>query len=424
MSAWSLQRNRLPEARTWAGVARIGRFVYLVGGHNGTSATNTLYRAQVLDPLAGPEIADLDAELGDGVSGLAGGQWIYRVAATYRDNDPNNPNGESIPGEVLNVQLPDRAEKIKLKLLWSEVNGANGYRIYRSPAANQSVDALQLVTEIDCGATTLCNCGSNPNQCQYWDNGAATDSAQTPLPPGSLGVWHALTGSSLNVLREAHATVAAPNLSTAGQWFLYAFGGRDQTGAYLNSYEYATVTVAGDGSQTVSAWTSVTANGERLSSARAELGAFVVTQEDGTVVGPGEVWIYIGAGRTTSGNLSRNLDSNLVGPSGSLGTLTYLDTGDWPPYHAGYGYGAANNKLFMFGGKDGSASTGGISALLCATAGCLPDIQQTGKWNALGPGNNTRLQIYSGSTQESAFFFLVGGHDGTNALNTSEQTVQ
>jgi hypothetical protein len=152
----------------------------------------------------------------------------------------------------------------------------------------------------------------------------------------------------------------------------------------------------------------------------------MLTQEDAVAAGPTEAWIYIGAGRTTGGNLSRQVDAGKVGTSGSLGTLTYLAEVNQPPTHAGYGYGAANNKLFIFGGKDGVASQGGYSAVLCATTGCLPSFQiQGGRgWNALGTGNNLRLQIYPGSTQESAFFFLVGGHDGTNTLSTSEQTVQ
>ena len=231
-----------------------------------------------------------------------------------------------------------------------------------------------------------------------------------------------MTGSTLNTQREAHATVAAPDFATAGKWFLYAFGGRDQNGDYLDTYEYATVTVAGDGTQTVSTWTLVNAAGQTLSTPRAELGAFLVTQADGEIVGPTEAWIYIGAGRTTV-DMSRVIDASVVGPSGDLGTLTQLTPVDQPPFHAGYGYGTANNKLFMFGGSLGAPSSGGISAELCDTASCLPDLQP-GAWNALGPGNNTSTQIYSGSAQESAFFFLVGGHDGTLTLNTTEQTVQ
>ena len=35
-------------------------------------------------------------------------------------------------GELLAVQLPDRAEKIILTLQWAPVTGANGYRLYRT----------------------------------------------------------------------------------------------------------------------------------------------------------------------------------------------------------------------------------------------------------------------------------------------------
>ena len=36
MSGWAAQRNALPAPRTEAGAAQIGRFVYLLGGHDGT----------------------------------------------------------------------------------------------------------------------------------------------------------------------------------------------------------------------------------------------------------------------------------------------------------------------------------------------------------------------------------------------------
>jgi hypothetical protein len=77
----------------------------------------------------------------------------------------------------------------------------------------------------------------------------------------------------------------------------------------------------------------------------------------------------------------------------------------------------------MFGGQNGAPSKKGFSAELCETASCLPDLLP-GAWNALGPGNDLAVRIYMGSAQESAFFFLAGGHDGSSALNTTEQTVQ
>jgi hypothetical protein len=32
--------------------------------------------------------------------------------------------------------------------------------------------------------------------------------------------------------------------------------------------------------------------------------------------------------------------------------------------------------------------------------------------------------MYMGAAQESAFFFLVGGHDGSSTLSSTQQTVQ
>jgi hypothetical protein len=120
------------------------------------------------------------------------------------------------------------------------------------------------------------------------------------------------------------------------------------------------------------------------------------------------------------------MDANLVQASGDLGDLIELHSNDWPQQHAGYGAGNANNKLIMFGGQLGMPEAGGVSSPLCDSPDpedcVLPALQQS--WNALGPGNNTQERIYLGMAQESAFFFLAGGHDGTSALRSTEQTVQ
>jgi len=226
---WSLQRNDLSAAviggvlssspRTQAGVARIGRFVYLTGGYDGSNAHDSLLRAQILDPTATPVIADLDALPGDvdADTGLEGGLYYYRVAALFAGDDPNNPGGESLPGELLPVQLPAVAQKIVLTLTWDALPSAHGYRVYRSPIAGDGADQLELLGEISCGAANeLCDCGTTPEQCQLTDDGTVpTTSASTPLPAGSLGVWHGADGArcsdadcALATAREGHATVA------------------------------------------------------------------------------------------------------------------------------------------------------------------------------------------------------------------------
>jgi hypothetical protein len=187
LGAWTYQRNNLQNAwdgsavtalpRSFGGDARIGRFIYIVGGSDGTAPTSTLLRAQILDPLAGPEVLDLDAALGDGSSGLGVGLWFYEVAALFPLTDPSNPGGESLAGEVLNVQLPAVTERIVLTLTWEQVIGASGYRVYRTPAADDTIANLQLLAEVVGGDNVT-----------LLDSGTATHSDVTPFPRGSLGV--------------------------------------------------------------------------------------------------------------------------------------------------------------------------------------------------------------------------------------------
>lgn len=459
MGSWSFQRNDLNAVvindsapasapRTQAGVARIGRFMYLVGGHDGSSATNTLLRSEVLDPLAAPEIEDLDAELGDldqsgGTLGLGEGLYYYRVSAIFPTNDPSNPGGESLPGETLPVDLPARAEGIVLTLTWDEIAGAHGYRVYRSPAAGDPVDAVELLGEVTCGAlpTDTCDCAADPTQCQLTDNGTvATDSTKTPMPESSIGVWHAVDNArcedancTLATAREGLTTVAVRDRgevdASTDTWYLYSFGGRDGAGIYQSSYEVARVTVTlADGTQTVADWVT---GGLPFVSPRADLAAWVMNAENSALIrgsgSPNDSWIYVGGGRTT-GNLltDGSIGAALVQSDGTLGA--------WIPDQdanglAGFGAGASNDQLYTFGGT--GMSTGSSYALCGSPAGmggggCSggitdpPDLQNP---NSLG-GAGSVDRMFMGYTQESAFFFLVGGHDGVNALATSEKTVQ
>ena len=311
-----------------------------------------------------------------------------------------------------------------MTLKWECTPDAVGYRIYRSPVADSSLTEMQLLEEI---TTPACD-GANPVVESYTDNASIViDTADfvtfpAPLPPGSLGVWHEpdAAGASLNTPREGHASVAVADPDTPGQWFLYAIGGRDAAGAYLGSYEYATLVIDPDGSQTLSSWTEVAG----AFTPRAELGAWIVNSADSDAVSGADVWLYIGPGRI-DGGFSGAVDASLVGNDGSL---TAISASDGSGNFAGYGYGDAHGLLFMFGGAGGSASSGGNSATLCGPGspggcGALPDLEP-GAWNSLGGGAPTALRVYMGSAQESAFFFVAGGTDGAVTLSTAEQTLQ
>ena len=423
---WFMRRDGLPQPRTHAGVARVGRYVYLVGGHDGSGtspATDSILRAQVLDPVATPDLVDLEVALGDGSSGLPAGQWVYSVASKYPASDPHNPNGESLPSAALSVQVPALAENLVLTLLFSTDPDASGYRVFRSPSAGSS--SMELLFDFDLSSLPAhCALGSGLVSCT--DGGAATSAGQAPLLPGALGPFHEAE-TRLSTAREGMAAVALPDPDAGGRYFLYAFGGRDGSGAPLDSYEYARVIVAADGSHSLSAFTEVAAG---LSSARAELGAWVFTTGNALAPAAGDGWIYVGPGRGV-GALEGAFEAAQLDRSGSsnTGALTAFSArplAESPNAAAGYAAFAANNRFFLLTGGSGSPSAGGEVGRLCddptGTTCALPEV--LGLSTTFSTGGNTDARIYAGYTHDSALLYLVGGHDGAAALGSTTGSVQ
>jgi hypothetical protein len=409
LGSWRLERNGLPAARTLAGTAQIGRFVYLTGGHDGTNPTNTTLRAQVLDPLTTPVIADLDAELGDGTLGLEAGLWHYRVSALFPNSDASNPNGESLPGEVLSIHVPNVSERVIFTLHWDAIPGATAYRVYRTAQVNETVDALEGLADVACDG------GGTP--CQFSDDeSTATNPTQTPLPPGSLGVWHPV--ATMLTAREGHVSVIAPKPGSTTQSFLYSFGGRTAGGVFLNSYEFATITVAPDGGQTLSSWTAGTRN---IGTAKAELGAWVIAAEDTSLVTDPQ--IFVGTGRTSASADTGEIRSGLVSATGDLSAAS----GSVLDAETSAGAGAASASadgggfLYLFGGERGNTgNTVATDSSSSLTAG--PDLSN---WNSLAGGSLITRRSFAACARESAFYYVAGGKsNSTAALNSVEQTVQ
>jgi len=442
LGAWTLQRNALPAPRAFAGAVRVDRFVYVIGGDDGAAATGSVLRAEILDPLATPEFVDLLITLDDSeaAAGMGPGVWIYRIAATFPSDDPNNPGGESLPGEPIVVQLPD-LEGLVLSVTWDAIPGATGYRVYRTPAADAGVDSVALVgTTTGGGATTFTDAGAEAG-------------AETPLRFGSLGVWHEV-GAGLNTPRQAHALVPAPHPTDDDLWVLYAAGGRGESAASaapMASYEYSVLEVSPPALakdrqlQTLTPWTELPA---QLGVARSDLSGFVLTQRD-LVAGAarGNVWVVFGPGRTAAGATNR-MDAGVVHADGTLGYPAddprgatdpplMLPAGT-PPAYLGYGAGMANSRLFVVGGggaatsPDNRVHDGVLCVGVSGTAGCgagggaLPDV---GNWTPQGSGVLSGARIFLGVTQESAFFFAAGGMGpaaggGLEARTQVDTTVQ
>lgn len=413
---WSLLRASLPAPRTEAAAARAGRFVYVLGGNDGSGATDTVWRAQVLDPLAGPEILDLDAELGDLGTGLSHGLWFYRVSALFASDDPSNPGGESLPGEVLNVALPDAGKGIVLTLRWEAIPDAVAYRVYRTSDPWGTPAGLGLLAEVPGeGSPSLI------------DAGQPADPLVTPLPPGSLGTWHS-AGVVLGEPRAGAAVLAVPSSSDPAVTALYVFGGRTTGGVPLDTYRVGLVTTTPPTpgtKQTESQVLGAFAPGsDTLSAPRADLGAFLVTGQDVPGLAAGEAWIYVGPGNGATG-VADAMDAVRLVDVGDLGPLT--QPAKKAPANAGYGFGDANGFLFLFGGAGGGATAGGLSGEMCTgqgLGGCNPDqLPEIRNWNSLGT-SLSEARVFPGSCQESAFFFVVGGSNGVAVTNSVDQTVQ
>jgi hypothetical protein len=201
---------------------------------------------------------------------------------------------------------------------------------------------------------------------------------------------------------------------------LYAFGGRTTAGAFLNSYEFATLTVAPDGGQTVSAWTAGT---RTLGTAKAELGAWVITADDTSLVPATDARIFVGTGRTSSNNDTGEIRSGLVSASGDLTAVSgaILDAENGAGAGTASAYAEGGGFLYLFGGERGNTSnTVATDSSSSVTAG--PDLSN---WNSLAGGSLITRRSFAACAQESAFYYVAGGKsNSTAALSSVEQTVQ
>ncbi len=394
---WYEQPEALPDPRTLAGVVRVGRFLYLVGGNDGAGPTTSVLRAQVLDPLAAPEIVDVVGRKGATTSeGIGAGVWYYRVSAVMADDDPSNPGGETLASDPIGVSLPTELDgTLVLTLFWDAIPGAQGYRIYRSPTGTETIDGVRLIAEVDGGTTT-----------SYEDVATSAAGNEPPRPLGATGVWMAMP--DLGTAREAPGVAVAQDPADPDDWHIYAIGGRDA--AELASWERLTVTIAADGSQSVASWAEGAVG---ISFARAELSAFAVSHVEAVQVPEGVTYIYAGGGAGTGNNAS-NVDWAEVTAGGDL---TWAVANAMSPARSGYAGLPGAGFLFAFGGAQSSPSDSNSSAEIDPT-----DVPNLINWNNEGVRLITERYL-AGSAEESAFIYVVGGTTSSGPTASVERTV-
>ncbi|MFO0579870.1 MAG: IPT/TIG domain-containing protein [Polyangia bacterium] len=393
-AAWMAQRYKLGTKRTLAGAAALGRYLYVVGGNDGTAPVKTVERALVLDPLQAPAIRDVDITPGGG-TGLGGGTWYYRVAALMPDSDADNPGGETLPSDVATLRVPELADKVQIKLGWTAVPGAAGYVLYRTPVAGKISGDEEYLDTIADGATTT-----------YTDTGKATDASRPkPLRQGATGVWKKLP--ALGTSRESPGVAFGVDPANASKYYLYATLGRDTVA--LGSYEFLGVTVDASGAQTAGA--SWTAGTQVVTAPRYQHSIYSVTSANASFVPAGTNYIYLGGGTATGTTAIQSLEVAKIAAGGQLGAFAPAGAGVTVKTF-GHAATTAANYLYTFG--DEQPSTG-------IRAGQVSQAAQPALNNFNNNGSGLLTARYlPGCALSGALIYVVGGSaTGRSSASTS-----
>jgi hypothetical protein len=374
-------------------------YVYVSGGRNaGGTVLGSVERAMVLRNGDAPKITSIVASPTGG--SLAAGTWYYKVSAILAAGDPDNPGGETLPSdeEILTLQ---GAGAIDLAWTPVTVNGvaAAQYRVYRTPMANGASQKEQLIATVS---------GTS-----YTDTGAAV-MPDTPLPPGSLGVWRVQTAA--HAARWGHQ--AAVITAGAGARFLYVLGGKsDAAAGYLASAEVAPIDALGQLGAFGTAGTTA------LPTPLAFFSLVVETAQN--VAGfTGIARLFTFGGVDAAGASAEVQESDVTSGGGNGAWTAYGGAGSLGT-RAGPMCMIASDKLFVLGGATMATSTtfttiraNGVDVPFTAAGAIGTPIQSTAE---AFPGGSPRA--LGAPISGSGFIYFVGGtSDGTNAVNTTFQT--
>jgi hypothetical protein len=398
----------------------IGSFLYLVGGRqllNGTEvASNITYRAKILDPLATPSL-QIGIQLNSSQTGLPGGLWFYSVSANFGPSYTINPNGESLPGTISSLNLPNPVG-LSVALSWDTIPNAISYSLYRNSIPGDITSLKRVVTLV----------GTS-----FVDNNSILPTGNTPLAPGALGNWW-IVPAPLNSPRYLHASTKSPSQLNKNTFHMYSIGGRLPDGSYSNTMEFINVTIVppvlpkDSEDHMITTWMMSLAT---LQAPRSDLSAFTIGNEEfASITGPTR-WLFVGVGETTGATMSSQLDAQAIGLNGDVSgpfSAYAANLGGPTQGNAGICWLFDSSNLIISGGlQSGTPTSSGSSAKLCSASGggCPvgPYPPSNGNFNSNGNGAFKEARYQGRCVLDTAFIFAMGGQNTVGVSNTVERSL-
>ena len=410
--SWFVERNTLNSKRSGAAVARLGEYVYVLGGTPSTSGTGgttptgtpmaSIERAKILDLTDLPAVSDPASAAGS----LAAGTWYYRVAVVRDGTDPDNPNGEGLPSDEGVITLSVTGG---VTLTWTApANAAHiaKYRIYRSAVVNGASQSEVFLADTASAATL-----------SYTDDGTVAVGTMTPLQRGSTGVFITQSGALVHARLDANAVIAP---DPTGQLYVYVTGGFGACVAAtgpMSCYEYATISADG------STLGTFTPGATTFATARARHGAAVMDAANGIVPwSSNAAFVFLSGGVDDAGS-STSAEYAVVTAGGQLGAWTATNSG-FAPQRDGGQLEIVNGYLYaFFGGNAATHTYTPSTSFSYATSQTTTTVTLFQSWSDAVAATPTGLGRM-GVTLESAYFYVIGGtSNDTDALTSVYQII-
>jgi hypothetical protein len=395
VSAWrTLARNPLGQATTLAGIAAAGRFLFLVGGYNGTGSLNRVMRGELLDPADAPRITDLGVSFDLNSRGLNSGAYYYRIAAQFDDTDALDPGGESLASPTVGINLASLPQGLDVQLTWTPGNTAGravtGWRVYRG----QAPDLLDHYVDLP------------PASGSFTDDGTQLNASQVPQVLGAIGRFTQVGIPQLNTAR-AGAGVTIATDATLGRYFLYAGFGWSSSGSPALPATYEVLQIDGDGKNFTGTFTQANFG----ASGRWLIGAWAATPERDSQMSSRVIYFGQGTDNLTLTSISSGNNIAVVdaGTIGAGGALTALGTQPFADQEYGYASFSGGDALFMIGGADANA----MPLVTAFTAKLGASTPTPDPWAESIPIFPSSGRFLPGAAADGAHLFLVGGSSGS-----------